>query len=155
MPIANHDLCELTSSIWASFLGLNIRPTPRMDAAWGRELLTGCIHISGTWEGVLTLECPVGLARHVAGIMFSEDSCAATPNEILDALGEVTNVTAGNIKALFGGACHLSMPAVAEGPDHRLTIPRGRVVIRQDFDCEGQSLTVTLYEKDEKPGCLH
>jgi len=78
----------------------------------GESILAGCVHISGEWEGAVTLDCPSELAKKVASIMFSLTEDELSSDLIQDALGELTNMTRGNLKSLLPEPCYLSLPAV-------------------------------------------
>ena len=157
MPISAIDICQSVESIWMSLLGLEVQPSPQVASLnGGRHFLTSCVHLTGGWDGAVTLECSMPLARQIASIMFSMEPEAASMEEIRDALGEMVSITGGNLKAILAGDCHLSLPTVAEGLDYRLAVPRSRVVARVGFECQSQPLLVTLLERDatgrEVPG---
>src|SRR5262245_14153849 len=148
MRFSDNDINRITESIWRSILGLELvrtRPGPIHDGA--RRFITGCVQISGAWEGAVTVDCSVALARRVAALMFAVSAEAATESEIQDALGEMTNMTGGNIKSLLPSPSILSLPAVAEGLDYTLTFPGGRKLSQVAFECEGEPLLVTLLER--------
>ena len=93
-------VCEAVESIWTTMLGLQATANQTMMA--GRlkaSNLTGCIYITGAWQGAIKVECSGGLARRVAAIMFGADACDVTPDQINDALGELTNIIGGNTSA--------------------------------------------------------
>lgn len=141
----SREIAVLTEDIWLSTLGL---PThPRADA--GTEMLHGAtfdgiINITGDWQGTVIVQVSRPMAERIARIMFGLGDAAPTRQDLQDALGEVTNMTGGNIKALMSGECHLSLPAVVEGSDYSVTTPGTRVVSRVVFDCEGEPGVVHL-----------
>ena len=67
-----------------------------------------------------------------------------TLEDVQDALGEITNMTGGNLKALMPGSCHLSLPAVIDGNDYRIRIPTARVLTRVLFECDGLPAVISL-----------
>ena len=75
------------------------------------------------------------------------DTEAASDDEIRDALGEVANMTAGNVKALVESYCRLSLPMVAEGSELAISIPGSKVVAQANFDCGEDPLSVEVFEK--------
>ncbi|GIV00952.1 MAG: hypothetical protein KatS3mg014_2567 [Actinomycetota bacterium] len=66
-----------------------------------------------------------------------------------DAIGEVANVAGGNVKALIGTHCLLSLPTVTEGVDLRLSVPGMRVVAEVGFLSDGEPFRILVLEKDE------
>jgi chemotaxis protein CheX len=110
-----------------------------------------CVHISGAWEGVVTVESTSNLARRAASILLGVEEESATPEELGDTLGELTNIIGGNIKGLLPEPSRLSVPAVFQGHDSNLTVKGSRLVSTVGFDCEGQPLRVTLMKRNAQP----
>jgi hypothetical protein len=147
MTITNDDLCQFTRAIWESTLGLEVRPiaAPSLPEQ-GPCTLVGKVQITGAWLGTVLLECPEKLAKMVARIMFGLDSEEPTPEEVRDALAEMTNMTAGNFKSLVCGRCHLSALQVSEGAPDLVVAPKNPPVFRQTFLCQGEPFVVSLLE---------
>jgi chemotaxis protein CheY-P-specific phosphatase CheC len=145
MMITQNDLRQLTGAIWESTLGLEVQPIPGPDLS-GQEASTliGRVQITGAWLGTVLLECSRELARKVARAMFGLDAEDPTGDQIRDALGEITNMTAGNLKSLVGGHCHLSIPQVTERVVEPPAALEDAVLTRQAFDCQGELLVVTI-----------
>lgn len=146
MPVAEHDIAVLVDEIWMTTLGL---PTRQVDTVDGRLMpagptLDGIINITGEWQGAVTLQVPKRLAARVASAMFRLDSATPTLEDMQDAVGELTNMTGGNIKGLLPGTCHLSLPTVIEGADYRLRLPGAEVVRQVAFRCEDEPIVVQL-----------
>ena len=47
------------------------------------------------------LHCPAGLARNATPLIFSQPKELVSVNDVQDAIGEITNMIGGNIKALL------------------------------------------------------
>ena len=145
MTITQNDLWQLTSAIWGSTLGLEVQPIPWPDLSeQGAGIVIGQVKIIGDWLGTVLLECSEGLAQKIARIMFHLDSDEPRHEDVRDALAEITNITAGNLKSLAGGHCHLSMPQVTEPVNGQPTAPENAVITRQAFDCQGELFLVTV-----------
>jgi chemotaxis protein CheX len=145
------EICQITESIWGSVLGVEIRRCELAEIPAKQEhTLAGCVQLTGAWEGAVALHCDVGLARQVAALMFSMDPGSASIEEVQDALGELVNMTGGNIKALLAEPCYLSLPTVVEGSNYTLRIPGSVLVSQVAFECQGHPFLVALLEKDEK-----
>jgi len=142
-------LSNAVETIWSTMLGLEANLSQTMMA--GRlkaTTMTGCIYITGAWRGAVKVECSSGLARRVAAIMFGADACDVTSDQINDALGELTNIIGGNIKALLPEPSHLSMPAVTEGTDYLFSVPGSRPMAEMSFTCEGKPFQVTILQSN-------
>lgn len=145
MTITHIDLRQLTRAIWESTLGLEVWPTPGPGLTKRQGgVLTGRVQITGAWLGAVLLECTEELAKKVAHAMFGLNSDEPTPEEVRDALAEITNVTAGNFKSLVCGHCQLSIPQVTKGIVDPPTVPRNMVISRQAFECQGEPFVVTV-----------
>ena len=149
MSVETTQITQAVETIWSTMLGLEAKTSqtalnPRLKPS----TLTGCIQITGAWQGAVTVECPGGLARRVASIMFGSDACDVTADQVNDALGELTNIIGGNIKALLPEPSQLSMPAVTEGTDYLFCIPGSRPMAELTFSCEGKPFQVTVLKSE-------
>jgi chemotaxis protein CheX len=147
MTISQNDLCQLTCAIWESTLGLAVQPIPGPGLSEQEaSTVVGRVRITGAWRGEVLLECSEELAKKVARAMFGLDSEEPTPDEVRDALGEITNVTAGNLKSLVRGDCHLAMPHASDRVPDPAAISKHVPISHQAFDCEGARFVVAILE---------
>jgi CheY-specific phosphatase CheX len=152
MSFAEKEITSLTETIWLSTLGLAVERIAELPPEVSRQrTLMGCVHISGEWQGAVVLHCPMPLAQRLAQIMFSLNGQAPTLEDTQDALGEITNMTGGNIKALLPEPCSLSLPAIVEGEDYTLRVPGTCLVSRLVFQCQDAAFVVSLLQKDLTP----
>jgi len=153
MPFAETEICEVTESIWKSVLGLDVRRRHNATTHDDRRLfMTGCVRITGAWEGAVTVDCSTGLVRRAAGIMFDVDPATTALREMRDALGELTNMTGGNIKSLLPAPSLLSTPSVSEGLDRSATFPGERLLTEISFECNGELLLVRVLKTENASG---
>jgi chemotaxis protein CheX len=148
MQIEEADICRLTETVWSTVVGLEVHQIePESKTKPGDGFVTGCVSIVGDWEGAVAVHCSLRLARQVATVMFGSDDPQA--DEVRDALGELTNITGGNIKSLLPGPCELSLPSVIEGRDYHLSMPGSRLLNRVFMECENEPLQVLVLQRDE------
>ena len=147
MEFSKEDLGQIVTDIWSSKLGFPVQPRGEPVVVNGTRHLSASVQISGGWDGTVLVSCAEELARKVAASMFDAAEDATSDDEIRDALGEVANMTAGNVKALVESYCRLSLPMVAEGRELAISIPGSRVIAEASFDCADAPLTVEVYEK--------
>src|SRR5947208_686603 len=98
MKIAEDEIRQSVEDLWSSVLGLAIerrQASSFPDTSPG--LLTGCVEISGAWQGAVTLDCGPSLARQAAAIMFGVDPGDTSYDQVQDALGELTNILGGQV----------------------------------------------------------
>lgn len=109
---------------------------------------TLCVQITGTWMGLVTINCPEPLAHKIAEIMFQMAPGTAGQEELQDALGEITNMIGGNIKALMPPPCNLSLPIVAVG-GHSLHFPMTQIVCKITMKILDRLFQVTIMKQKE------
>ena len=143
------ELTEITERVWASLVELPLIPRQPGEPgpAAGSRTFTGCVQITGAWEGAVTVHCSEALAKVLTAAMFMVDPEDTTPEEVSDALGELANMVGGNVKALLPEPCRISLPAVADGMDYRLSVPGARPVTAVTWKCNGEPLMVRLLER--------
>ena len=144
------DIIEITHSIWETMFALPL------EAGSGGTLgsdpaITGAVHIDGAWEGAVMLQCPRALADRLTTVLFQGDG-TPTSDDVRDAMGELTNMLAGNVKALLAEPSHISLPAVALGADYELSVVGTHPVATVSFTCEGSPFTVTVLERVPEAG---
>jgi chemotaxis protein CheX len=148
------ELTEITERVWSSLVESPLLPRrpgrpgqPGTGSGVGSRTVTGCVQITGAWEGAVTVHCSVVLAKVLTAAMFMVDPDDTTPDEVTDALGELANMVGGNVKALLPEPCRISLPAVAEGMDYRLSVPGARPLTAVTWTCGGEALMVRLLER--------
>ena len=143
------ELTEITERVWSSLVEAPLLPRQpgQPGLAAGSRTFTGCVQITGAWEGAVTVHCSEALAKALTAAMFMVDPEDTTPEEVTDALGELANMVGGNVKALLPEPCRISLPAVADGMDYRLSVPGARPVTAVTWTCNGEPLMVRLLER--------
>ena len=77
----------------------------------GEQRLSCTVGIHGDFEGEVVVTATFGLAALFATRMFEGDLAGPpTPRDALDALREVSNIVAGNLKPLLGDHNTLGLP---------------------------------------------
>ncbi len=162
MMVSNADLRSITNSIWSTQLGLNLEMVD-IDGSEGSDRLvggresslaeetsmTGSIQISGTWKGAVHLQCTYRLARRAAALMFGLEEGKLNHDDVLDALGELTNMTAGNLKSLLPGESYMSLPTVVDGTDYDVTLLDSELVMEVAFVLDDEPLGVRVFKSRE------
>jgi CheY-specific phosphatase CheX len=74
-------------------------------------MLSCCVQIRGGWNGQVIVQASLGLASLAAIRMFGDDvRITRSARDAQDALREITNIVAGNLKPLFGEENTLGLP---------------------------------------------
>ncbi len=142
--VDEQSLRDFTENIWSTMLGLALDDAPAAEA---EAYITGCVQITGDWQGAVTVELAVSLARRVAAALFAMEPAELGDGEVGDAVGELANMLGGNVKALMPGSCQLSLPAVVQGREYVLTVAHGRLTATAALSSEADSLRVSVYER--------
>ena len=145
------ELIEITEKVWESLLdlplALRVPGTPGVPPRNDVRTFTGCIQVSGPWEGAVTVHCSEALAGVITGAMFGSEPADCTPEEVRDALGELANMIGGNVKALLPEGCRISLPTVADGIAYHLSVPGTRPVVAVTWLCDAEPLMVRMLER--------
>jgi chemotaxis protein CheX len=100
------------------------KPVLKQDARLDYDI-SGIIGLSGKVIGSVALSFPQSTALAVCNKFMSADLKEMNA-EILDAVGELVNIVAGNAKkGLAEFAIEISLPSVIVGPNHRIVEPKG------------------------------
>lgn len=149
MQFLEEEICQVTTTVWESVLGVTLVRAGEVPASPPRAV-HGCVQFAGAWEGAVTIECSADFARRAAATMFGVAAEAATVADTQDAIGELANMTGGNVKALLPEPCRLSLPTVVEGGDLSSRVTGGELVTTVGFDCVGSPLIVRLHKKADQ-----
>lgn len=142
-------VADIVDSIFAGTLGIPVSPTHTSPIrALDESVFSGVVQISGAWQGAVAVRVTQGLAREAAVAMMSIPVDSLALADIQDTVGELANMTGGNIKALLPEPCFLGLPVVATGADLRMRLPGSRVRFECAFARLGQYATITLLERE-------
>lgn len=146
LHLVDDDLAGLADAIWTSILGMPAHPSYGGRGAAGQRSVTACVHISGAWDGTVSVSLPWTLAEEVASSMFDVPAGDLQTEEVLDAVGELANIAGGNVKGMVDGTSDLSLPVVAEGTGN-VALPGSRVAATAAMEHAGTPFVLQLHER--------
>lgn len=151
MQFLEQEITQVASTVWETVLGLNL---VRCESAPTEDdrVVAGLVQVTGAWEGALTIETSADFARQAAATMFGLDPDAASNEDTQDAIGELTNMTGGNVKSLLPEPCQLSLPIVVQGRELTAKLMIGEIITSVAFECHGAPLVVRLHSKLGREG---
>lgn len=149
MGYLEEELRQVTEVVWDSVLGHSLTRTEQLPASPPRAV-AAWVHITGAWEGAVVLECSATAAESAAAIMFGGNPAAITALDIQDAVGELANMTGGNVKALLPSPASLSLPTVIDGCDWTTRIPGAELLTEVGFEWTGEPVRVKLIAKSQE-----
>jgi len=140
-PVTGTELREVAERIWGTLFEEPLQPADDAAEMVDDTFLTGCVHIEGSHQAAVAVRCPVGLARQFTSKMMGVHD--PSPADVCDALGELTNLTAGSVQALMPPPSELTLPTVVENSDHH---PQSsyQTIAQAHFRFDSEPLTVSL-----------
>jgi chemotaxis protein CheX len=130
--------CELTRGKLA--IGNGAQPT--MD-------ISGVIGLSGRATGTVVLSLDRAVALSATEILLGQ-KCTSIDGDVIDAVGELTNMVAGRAKAgLEHLAMSLALPTVITGKNHVISFGSATQTLAIPFTCDWGGLVVEVGLVDE------
>ena len=108
--------------------------------------IVGTIYFAGGWKGAVFMEFEENLALDMAAHLLKADRPARIDRDVRDAVGEVVNMVAGNLKPILPDESHMSMPSVVQGDDFKVSILGSNKYDRMAFRCPGGTFSLTLVQ---------
>ena len=148
MASLDSDIATIADTIWEALFESTI--VVGGDGGLGKESqVTGLVQLSGTFQGAVMIQCPEALGSELTAAML-QGAQAPGAGDMVDALGELTNMFAGNIKALLPKPSSISLPTVAFGSDYEIDVVGTSVRARVSLLCDGRPFVVTLLESQPR-----
>lgn len=149
MPELDDELDQTVQIIWSTMFDLPITRLDPAETGLQPPLVTGFVILEGEFDGAVMLRCPQQLASLLTAAMFGSGGDPGQ-SDIRDAIGELANMVAGNIKSVLPHPSRIGLPVVAFGNDYQLqvlgTVTAGAVA----YQCAGERLTVTLVRQEHE-----
>ncbi|HTZ44228.1 MAG TPA: chemotaxis protein CheX [Jatrophihabitans sp.] len=115
----SEDVRQLVAEVWASILGEDfheLAPAEADQRLAEPDAVGSAVVISGPWTGRITLDLCGRGADQLARAMFGQPTGELPAGDLADAVGELGNIIAGNIKSSLPEPSSLSLPEVRFGP---------------------------------------
>lgn len=138
------DIHQLADRIWESMFGEGLILVSKEPPSNDDRFLTGCVQLTGAWEGAAVVRCSYTLAKQLASTMFGAEEL--TIEEVCDSIGELANLTAGAVQAMMPSPSELSPPSVVQGKDYKLILPRCAIMSQAFFSFQEQPFSVVVFE---------
>lgn len=120
--------------------GLNL-----MENNQALQPVSGIIGVSGKAVGTIVLSLSTSVAINAAKTMLMDDSLSEVDDDVMDAVGELTNMVTGGAKAqLAQFNLSMSLPNVLCGDNCRLHFPQNAHPIAVPFKCQWGPLALQV-----------
>ncbi len=139
--IHDGDLEQVVEMVFVTMMGTEAAPAA--DGAGGKipaGAFTAEVRMAGAWEGAVRIDFPATLACRLTASFLGIEEPAGVNADVLDVLGEVANMIAGNLKGLLRPGIRISAPWVRE---HEPAPPQ-TICRRARFDTADGSFWMTL-----------
>jgi chemotaxis protein CheX len=144
MMMLDSEIEDIVKTIWSTLIDVPIQRGGG-DTSGDASMVTGIVNIDGAWHGAVLVRCPLVLATLVTAAMFQGDE-DPTLDEVRDALGELTNMVAGNVKSLLPAPSVISLPTVAFGKQYEISVVGTHTVVTVSFMSESHPLVVSVVQ---------
>lgn len=108
--------------------------------------VVGAVFFAGAWKGAVQVGFESELAFRVTSHLMSVPAPAAVNSDVLDAVGEVVNMIAGNLNSILPGGAVMSMPVVATGEDLSVSVVGATQTREMAFCTPEGRFSVTLVQ---------
>ena len=129
-----------------TMLGITIQRTGLglMENNCALHPVSGIIGVSGKAVGTIVLSMTHAVAQKAAGTMLMTEM-TETDDDVMDAVGELTNMVAGGAKAqLEAFDLRMGLPSVLSGDNCRLHFPQNAHPIAIPFQCDWGLLALEI-----------
>ena len=129
------DITDSTKTLFETMIMLDLKYDNAFfeDDTQIKTDVIGMVSFTGKYHGVIALFCSKRFALKVASAMLMTEMTDFT-HEVKDAVGEVSNMIAGNVKTKLAsqyGDMHLSIPIVIAGEGLSITAVNNNPVVAQ------------------------
>ena len=150
MKFAETEIRQIVEDTWRFVLGEELERSAQTIAPVDiDDCVCASARIAGDWRLAVVIYGSAAMARHAATVMLSLDAEPAEVEDVQDAMCELVNIIAGNVKGVLSGSSYLSLPTLIRGDDFKLTFPRHILLSEAAFNYAGEPLVVTLLGEDQ------
>ncbi len=139
------DLASIVDGAVSMMLGLDLGEL--VESSTLTSSIGAAVQFTGDWEGAVVFACDDAFGCEAAAAMFGSGADTVTSEEIADALGELANMIAGNVKPLLPAPATLSLPTVVQGAEVQVGIPGAREWVGVTYRKGSSVLSVRIYER--------
>jgi chemotaxis protein CheX len=141
----HQDVSRIAADVFRTMLSIEIW----QDASAAElpvEMVTAAVYFVGDWKGAVLIECTINQAFDFTARLFGSSPPECMNDDARDALGELANMVAGNLKSVLPGGVGISMPSVVEGKNYSLKICGGNLSTRLRFQSGLGPFSIILVE---------
>jgi chemotaxis protein CheX len=150
VSLSEDDLRGIVWQVWTAYLHIAPEMQTAAEPMADTADVTASIGLAGAWNGLAVLRCGLPGAGVMTGAMLDIEAAAAGPDDCADALGELVNILAGNVKSLLPQPSHLSLPQVVVGRA-KIVWPGTTPLHTLQVTVNGEPTALTILRVNPKP----
>jgi chemotaxis protein CheX len=137
------------SEVFSTMLGMEIEAGPaRFDQVPPTisDGILGIVGLAGSWTGAGAVSCTAAFACSICSHLLMTEA-GSVNEDVLDAMGEVTNMIVGNFKTMVEetlGPLGLSIPTVVYGRNFTSRSLGQNEWVVVPFQCDGEQLDIRV-----------
>ena len=136
---------HLVHDVFVTMLGSEAWPDPD-GSGKAAYPVTGAVFFAGAWKGAIHVGFDAGLANAITAHLMSVPAPAEVDSDVIDAIGEVVNMIAGNLNSTLEGGAVMSMPAVVTGKGVAMKVVGATQEHRMAFATPNGRFAITLVQ---------
>ncbi len=142
------DIIGATTDVFSTMLMMDLVVGDPVDGAGGEveSNITAMLGLGGDIRGMLAVHCPAAVAMAITGGFLGMDVDELN-EDVKDAIGEIANMVAGNLKIAFAGydlKIELAIPTSIIGKSYRVGGMLGARRVAVPFTLEQGTFLVEL-----------
>lgn len=142
--ITTSEIVSITGNVFTTMIGSDVSQREESSSLAPDAPITGCVHISGEWNGAVLVQTTSKLANRAACAMLAMEDSEVEMNDRQDTMAELANMIGGNIKSLVPGPSSLSLPTVTCGQDFDIRIFGTEIENSVPLECGGEQLRILI-----------
>jgi len=141
---SDDDILSIVQNVMSTMANLDVETCRLAEVDRYSLKLTGCVQISGEWQGAVVLHTSDSFVRGAASQMLQVQPNDLVESDLQDVLAEITNMIGGNIKSQMPGPSFLSIPSVTSGQNFQFHLKDCTVVSQTPVSCGNNQLNVVI-----------
>jgi CheY-specific phosphatase CheX len=116
--------------------------TPVTDELEDAQMVRAQIQFMGLGRGQILLQIESGLAKEIAALMTQGDPLTTSVAQSQDAVGELVNIIAGNLRPLMENFRSMSLPYI--GLEHLMNLPGENFPLELNYRLDGRAFALAI-----------
>jgi CheY-specific phosphatase CheX len=152
--ILNPDTCReemirIVENLFRTMLAREVE-TAAKTVVFDDDGITATVSFMGSWTGALSLQCSTRQAKRFAELIMGNGS-GNLDEEYRDVMAELTNIIAGNLKAVLPYGAQSSPPSVSTGSELSSGHAKAPVLAETAFELDDSVFLLVLANRHQEP----